>query len=208
MITPQTTLCYKMTSQPFVIGWLTIIWYWTSPNAATLFFPENICRLCLRQIYVLVTTTPLPELIAIKNLGVTLTPDLSWSLRIANICKKTRKQIGLLYKNFYRFADSPILLKLYTSLVRPHTEYACAVWDPHLSKNILAIEGTHKFALRVCLKNWRANYDLLLNLAQLPQLSSRRKFLKLCLLFNLFTGKVAYHDSPLVRRLSPYPNRL
>ena len=60
----------------------------------------------------------------------------------------------------------------------------------------------------VCLKNWRANYDLLLNLAQLPRLSSRRKFLKLCLLFNIFTGKVAYHDSPLVRQLSPYPNEL
>ena len=37
--------------------------------------------------------------------------------------------------------------------------HACAIWDPHLTKNILAIEGTQKFALRVCLKNWRANYD-------------------------------------------------
>ena len=81
-------------------------------------------------------------------------------------------------------------------------------WDPHLSKNILAIEGTQKFALRVCLKNWRADYDLLLNLAHLPRLSSRRKFLKLCLLFNIFTGKVAFHDSPLDRQSSPYPNRL
>ena len=111
-----------------------------------------------------------------KYLGVTSTSDLSWSLHIANICKKTRKQIGLLYRNFYRFADSSILLKLYTSLVRLHTEYACAIWDPHLSKNILAIEGTQKFALRVCLKNWRADYDLLLNLAHLPRLSSEGNF--------------------------------
>ena len=76
---------------------------------------------------------------------------------------------------------------------------ACTIWDPHLSMNILAIEGTQKFAMRVCLKNWRADYDLLLNLAHLPRLSSRREFLKLCLLFNIFTGKVAFHDSPLVR---------
>ena len=34
--------------------------------------------------------------------------------------------------------------------------------------------------------NWRADYDLLLNLAQLPRLSLRRKFLKLRLLFNIF----------------------
>ena len=141
-----------------------------------------------------------------EYLGVTSTPDLSWSLHITNICKKTRKQIGLLYRNFCRFADSSTLLKLYTSFVRPHTEYASAIWDLHLSNNILAIEGTQKFAMRVCLKNWRADYDLLLNLAQLPRLSSRRKFLKLCLLFNIFTGKVACHDSLLVRRLSLYPN--
>ena len=36
-----------------------------------------------------------------KYLGVTLTSDLSWSLHITNICKKTRKQTGLLYRNFY-----------------------------------------------------------------------------------------------------------
>ena len=144
-----------------------------------------------------------------KYLGVTLTSDLSWSLHITNICKKTRKQTGLLYRNFYRFADPSIMLKLYTSLVRPHTEYASITWDPHhLSKDILALENTQKFALSVCLKNWRADYDLLLDQAHLPRLSSRRKFLKLCLLYNIFTGKVIYHDSPLVRWSSPYPNRL
>ena len=37
------------------------------------------------------------------------------------------------------------------SLVRPQTEYACAVWDPHLSKDVQALEGMQKFGLRVCL---------------------------------------------------------
>ena len=117
-----------------------------------------------------------------KYLGVTLTSDLSWSLHITNICKKTRKQTGLLYRNFYRFAGPSIMLKLYTSLVRPHTEYASIIWDPHLSKDILALENTQKFALRVCLKNWRADYDLLLDQAHLPRLSSRRKFLRLSIM--------------------------
>ena len=31
-------------------------------------------------------------------------------------------------------------------------EYVCAIWDPHLSKDILAFGNTQKFALRVCLK--------------------------------------------------------
>ena len=176
------------------------------PNAATLFFSRKHLPTMPTSDLCVGDTHSLTRAHHHKYLGVTLTPDLSWSLHITNICKKTRKQIGLLYRNFYRFADSSTLLKLYTSLVRPHTEYACTIWDPHLSKNILAIEGTQKFAMRVCLKNWRADYDLLLNLAHLPRLSSRRKFLKLCLLFNIFTRKVAFHDSPLVRRSSPYPN--
>ena len=33
---------------------------------------------------------------------------------------------------------------------------------------ILALENTQKFALRVCLKDWRADYDLLLDQAHLP----------------------------------------
>ena len=140
------------------------------------------------------TLTPLLELITII-IGVTLTSDPSWPLHITNICKKTGKQIGLLCRNLYQFADSSTLLKLYISLVRPLTEYACAIWDPHLSKDILALENTQKFALRVC--NWRADYDLLLNQAHLPWLSSRREVLKQYPLFRTFTRKVAYHDSPL-----------
>ena len=113
----------------------------------------------------------------------------------------------MLYRNFYRFADSQTLLKLYTSLVRPHTEYTCAVWDSHLSKDILAVENTQRFALRICLKNWRASYDSLLSRCGIPCLSTRRNFLKLCWLFNIFSGRIVLPCSPLSRRCSLYPNR-
>ena len=100
------------------------------------------------------------------------------------------------------------LLKLYTSTCQATDEICLCYLGPSSFQGHSGFENMQKFALRDCLKNWRADYDLLLNQAYLPRLSSRRKFLKLCLLFNIFTGKVAYHDSPLVRRSSPYPNRL
>ena len=149
---------------------------------------------------------PLTRCYGYKYLGVTFSSDLSWSLHISNVCKRTRKHIGMLYRNFYRFADSPTLLKLYISLVRPHTEYACILWDPPtLQRTSWQLK---KFALRVCCKDWQANYDLLLSRCGISRLSSRRQFLKFCMLFNIFKDLIAYPCSPLSRRISPYPNRL
>ncbi len=39
-------------------------------------------------------------------------------------------------------------------LIRPHLEYASAVWSPHLAKDIKLLEDTQKFALKVCTKKW------------------------------------------------------
>ena len=42
-----------------------------------------------------------------------------------------------LYRQFYGHADPSALFQLYLSLVRPHLEYGCHVWDPHLQKDKL-----------------------------------------------------------------------
>ena len=52
-----------------------------------------------------------------------------------------------------------------------------------LPKGIKAIEGVQKFALRVCTKSWRSNYNELLDYCDIPTMASRRKMAKLCLLF-------------------------
>jgi len=86
-------------------------------------------------------------------------------------------------------------------------EYACAVWDPHLVKDVKLIEDVQKFALRVCLKSWNSNYESLLSYCRVPTLSNRRKVLKLCLVFNIMTGRVVYTNKPFERAIAHYPNR-
>ena len=71
-----------------------------------------------------------------KYLGVNFSTDLAWSYHINTICKKTRKLIGLLCRNFYQFSNPSTLLKLYKSVILPHMDYACMVWDPHLAKDV------------------------------------------------------------------------
>ena len=142
-----------------------------------------------------------------KYLGVNLSADLTWSHHINAVCKKTRKQIGVLYRNFYQPSDPSTLLRLYKSLVRPHLEYASVIWDPHLAKDIKMLEDVQKFALRVCSKNWNATYESLLESYNLPSLSDRRKFLKLCLLFNILTDRAIYPNKPFEKITTHYPSR-
>ena len=80
----------------------------------------------------------------------------------------------------YKFCDKATLLQLFTSLVRPHLEYAAPVWDPHLQRDIQLLEGVQTFACRMYTKAWKAGYEELLSTLQLPSLSNRRLFLKLC----------------------------
>ena len=82
-----------------------------------------------------------------KYLGLNLTPNLSWSDHIHSISTKAKKLVGLLYRRFYRNTDSQSLLQLYLALVRPPTEYASQVWNPHMQKDIDRLERVQKFAL-------------------------------------------------------------
>ena len=71
-----------------------------------------------------------------------------------HVCMKAKKMIGLLYRNYYQHLPDTMLLQLYKSLVRPHLEYAAAIWSPS-SQNV---EKVQKFALRMVTKYWDLSY--------------------------------------------------
>ena len=80
----------------------------------------------------LINSEPLERVYSYKYLGIQLTSDLSWSAHISTLCSKARQQLGMLYRKFYRYSDVDTLKQLYVAFIRPHLEYATAVWDPHL----------------------------------------------------------------------------
>ena len=120
-----------------------------------------------------------------KYLGVLITSDLSWSPRVVSVCSKARRVLGLLYRRFYGLASQDTLKHLYLSLVRPHMEYACQVWDPYLTKDQKALECVQKFAYKLATSKWDNSYDDLLNLMNLTPLSEGRTELKLGFLFKI-----------------------
>ena len=66
---------------------------------------------------------PLECVQSYKYLGVIITSNLSWLEHIQSICNKSRKLVGLLYRQFYLNADSDTLRQFYLSCIRPHLEY-------------------------------------------------------------------------------------
>ena len=129
-----------------------------------------------------------------KYLGVMLTSDMSWSAHVSMVCSRARKILGVIYRQFYANATSAVLLQLYLSMVRPHVEYAAAVWSPHLKKDIVLIEGVQKFALRMVFGAWGTSYHHLLFLSNQLTLEDRRLVMKHSVLYQILDG--SWHFQP------------
>ena len=92
---------------------------------------------------------PLDKVSEFKYLGIHITPDLNWSLHIDRISAETKRLVGMFHRRFFSTMDADRCRQLYITYIRPHLEYACQVWDPHLRKcccwspicHLLPIEG-------------------------------------------------------------------
>ena len=181
---------------------------WVTENHLT--FNYSKCKYMLISRKRIVTCPPdlkleassLERVQSYKYLGLNLTSNLSWSDHINSISTKAKKLVGLLYRRFYRNTDSQSLLQLYLALVRPHTEYASQVWNPHLQKDIGQLERVQKFALRMCAKQWDIEYTDLLNYFNLPSLVNRRRYLSLSTMYKIVHNLVYFPPDVFVPRVT------
>ena len=133
---------------------------------------------------------PLEQVQNYKYLGVTITSNLSWSDHIQSVCLKSRRLVGLLYRQFYN-ANLNTLRQFYLSCIRPHLEYACTVWDPYITKDIMLLENVQKFACKVICKSWSMDYNSMLAYLDIPSLKQRRLHLKTIMMFK-FVHRSSY----------------
>ena len=134
--------------------------------------------------------SPLELVSSFKYLGFTLTSNLSWSTHINETCSKAKKLLGYIYCQFYHNSSSSVLIKLYLTLILPILMYSSSVWDPYSISNINKLEKVQHFALKLCSKNWTSDYPLLLQLFNLPSLSSCRTTSKFVLLYKFIISKI------------------
>ena len=86
---------------------------------------------------------------------------------------KAHSIMGLIRRSF-QYLDYEMFRLLFTALVRPHVEYANAVWSPSLKKDIIAIENVQRRASKYLPGMKDLSYEDRLKIINLPTPIYRR----------------------------------
>ena len=99
--------------------------------------------ICKQFQYWVSDTTVFRPTLQLRDLGVTMTSDLSWTHYILDITSKARQKAAWVLSVFY--SRSPeIMLTLYKSMVRSLLEYCCPLWSPTKVTDIQELENVQK----------------------------------------------------------------
>ena len=105
----------------------------------------------------------------LRDLGVLISDDLSWSAHYDLLCLRAYKILGLLRRVFNNVFTIAAKKHLYISLVRSQLTYCSVVWSPHLIKYITTLEKIQRRASKYILPDFSSDYkSRLTSLNMLP----------------------------------------
>ena len=124
-----------------------------------------------------------------KDLGVTISSDLSWGKHVFATVNKANIVLGTI-KRSIGTNNRDVFSQLYKSLVRPILEYAAPVWSPYLIKDIVALEKVQRRASRLALrqKHGEMSYEHRCSLLKWQTLEKQREFLSLVQCYKIVFG--------------------
>ena len=140
----------------------------------------------------------------VKNttyLGIEISNDLSWTPHIDKITKKANKSLGFIKRNI-KTNNSNVKALPYSSLVRPHLEYSCQIWDPHTDKDVRKLEAVQRMAARYVSNryhNTRSPSEMVSQL-QWDTLQQRRAKIRLTTLYKIINDLL---ENPYEQYLLP-----
>ena len=120
------------------------------------------------------------------HLGIDISNNLSWNPHINKIVNKANNKLGFIKRNLKSIPQS-IKTYAYWSLVRPHLEYCCRVWDPYTTRSINHQEGVQHRAARFVVHNysWETSGSTLASALSWPTLEQRRADARLTTMYKI-----------------------
>jgi len=115
----------------------------------------------------------LQETVLEKDLGIWVVPTMKPACHIAHAVMKANRLLGLIRRSF-TYMDIELMRRLFTTIVRPHLEYANIIWHPYLKKDIELIEGVQHRATKMVPGLSKFTYQERLRRMDLPTLVYRR----------------------------------
>ena len=111
---------------------------------------------------------------AVKDLGVIVSSDLSWTPHVSMIAERARKVAAWVLSAF-KTRNKLTMMTLYKSLIRSHLEYCCPLWSSSKNADIQQLEGVQRtFTSRIA--GYRhLNYWQRLKALNLMSLQRRRE---------------------------------
>ena len=142
----------------------------------------------------------LSEVDTAKYLGINISNNLSWSPHINTITGKANAKIGFLWRNL-KHCPQQLREQAYIALVRSVLEYGCAVWDPHLRKDISSLEKVQRRAARFVKgdHDWGSSVTKMLADLGWDTLADRRRNIRLALLAKIISGQAAVPTEGLLQ---------
>lgn len=122
-----------------------------------------------------------------KYLGVIIQSDFKFNTHIQNKVSKANRQLGMIKRALHNAPEKARLLA-YTSLCRPHMEYAASVWDTSLAYLATEIEMVQHRAIRFISQiKGRESITKARNKLELETLAHRRKQIRHTLLLRILS---------------------
>ena len=110
----------------------------------------------------------------VKDLGVHLSADRSWSPHISTITSNARKMASWVL-GVFRDRSKTTMMHLYKSMVRHNVEYCSPVWNPSSISDIQTLEEVQQFFTEKISGLRHVDYWSRLKILKLPSLQRRRE---------------------------------
>ena len=128
--------------------------------------------------------TPIKQVSQATSLGVYVDENLSWTTYIIEITKKIASGIGALKRVRPFVPVNTLLLTIFNSLVQPHFNYCCEVWDSCCKTLAAKLQKLQNRAARVLtFSGYDASADPLIEILGWQKLESQRSFYKAVMVY-------------------------